>query len=76
MYGRRGCHLCEDMQESLTSYADEMGFKLNIIDIDAEPALISQFGTKIPVLMHGEYEICHFFLDLKALQMYFSESPE
>ena len=76
LYSRRGCHLCEDMQESLSSHADELGFSINTVDIDADPALISQFGTKVPVLMHGTHEICHYFLDLKALQMYFSQSPE
>jgi len=76
MYGRRGCHLCDDMQESLAAYEAEMGFSVNIIDIDVDPSLISQFGTKVPVLLHGKHEICHYFLDLKALQMYFSQSPE
>ncbi len=76
MYSRHGCHLCDDMQESLLAYAKEMGFMLNVIDVDTDPDLISQFGTKVPVLMHGNHEICHYSLDLKALQMYFSQSPE
>ena len=76
MYGRRGCHLCDDMQESLAPYEAEMGFSVNIVNIDADPSLIRQFGTLVPVLMHGKHEICHYFLDLKALQMYFSQSPE
>ena len=76
MYGRRGCHLCDDMQENLASYEDEMDFSVNIVDIDDDPVLIGQFGTKVPVLMHRKTEICHYFLDLKALQMYFSQSPE
>lgn len=76
MYRRRGCHLCEDMQENLANYAVEMDFEVDVIDIDADPALISQFGTKVPVLMHRNHEICHYFLDLKALQMYFSQPPE
>jgi len=76
MYGRRECHLCEDMREGLLSLAPELDFELDTIDIDSDPELESQFGTKVPVLMHGNHEICHYFLDLKALQMYFSQSPE
>ena len=76
LYSRRGCHLCDDMQQSLKPYSSEMGFNVNVVDIDADPALIEQFARKVPVLKHGEHEICHYFLDLKALQMYFSESPE
>jgi len=76
MYSRHGCHLCDDMQESLAVCAVDLDFELDIIDIDADPELISEFGTKVPVLMHGNHEICHYFLDLKALQMYFSQPPE
>jgi len=76
MYGRDGCHLCEDMSEGLSACAGDLDFELDIIDIDSDPVLIDQFGTKVPVLMHGTHEICHYFLDLKALQMYFSQSPE
>jgi len=73
LYGRHECHLCSDMQDSLKPYSDELGFELNIVDIDANPELISRFATKVPVLMHEKHEICHFFLDLHALQMYFSQ---
>jgi len=76
LYGRPDCHLCEDMQAGLQGYAERFGFVVDIIDIDKDPALLSQFGSKVPVLMHGSHEICHYFLDPQALQMYFSESLE
>jgi len=76
LYSRQDCHLCEDMQEGLKRYNEKLGFTLKIIDIDADPALIREFGTKVPVLMHDNHEICHYFLDPQALQMYFSPSPE
>jgi len=76
LYGRRECHLCEDMQEGLKEFSEQLGFSVEIIDIDDNPALISLYGSKVPVLVHENHEICHYFLDPQALQMYFSPSPE
>ena len=76
LYSRQGCHLCEDMREALRDYAPKLGFDVVVIDIDTDLALVNRFGTKVPVLMHQDHEICHYFLDSEALQMYFSESPE
>ena len=74
LYGRRGCHLCDDMQVELRKFGSELGFTLKIINIDEDSALIDEYGTKVPVLMHENHEICHYFLDPQALQMYFSQS--
>jgi len=76
LYGRRECHLCEDMQVELEKFSSVLGFTLKMINIDEDSALIDEFGTKVPVLMHNHHEICHYFLDPQALQMYFSQSPE
>jgi len=71
MYSRLGCHLCDEMVEGLALCDTERDFELTTIDIDTDIELVSRFGTKVPVLMHGNHEICHYFLDLKALQLYF-----
>ena len=73
MYSKAGCHLCEDMQKLLPSYLDEAGISLDIIYIDDNPDLEQQYGSLVPVLKAGEIEICHYFLDVKALQQYISE---
>ncbi len=73
LYSREGCHLCEDMQNLLPAYLDEAGLSLDIIYIDNNSDLEQQYGTLVPVLKAGEYEICHYFLDVKALQQYISE---
>jgi len=76
LYGRLNCHLCEDMQQALVEYQPSLNFTLKMVDIDEDPVLVSEFGTKVPVLMHEDHEICHYFLDPQALQMYFSTRPE
>ncbi|MCK4743543.1 MAG: glutaredoxin family protein [Sulfuriflexus sp.] len=74
LYGRSECHLCEDMQVELEKFSAELNFTLKIIDINEDSTLIDEYGTKVPVLMHENHEICHYFLDPQALQMYFSQS--
>lgn len=73
LYSRRGCHLCEDMENLLPTYLEEACLSLNTLYIDNNPILEQQFGSLVPVLKAGEKEICHYFLDVKALQQYISE---
>lgn len=73
LYSRTGCHLCEDMENLLPSYLEEAGIALNTIYIDNNSELEQQYGTLVPVLKAGDKEICHYFLDVKALQQYISE---
>lgn len=73
LYSRLGCHLCEDMEALLPSQLEETGFGFSIIYIDDNASLEKQYGTLVPVLKAGDHEICHYFLDIKALQQYISE---
>lgn len=73
LYSRLGCHLCEDMQNLLPDYLTAVGLSLNVIYIDGDDVLEQAYGTLVPVLKAGEHEICHYFLDVKALQQYISE---
>lgn len=73
LYMRAYCHLCEEMQVALRTWQERLGFELILVDIDAEPPLVERFDTLVPVLMAGEQEICHYFLDEKALSSYFSQ---
>ena len=73
LYSRLDCHLCEDMQNLLPVYLEEAGLTLNTIYIDNDAALEQEYVSLIPVLKAGDREICHYFLDVKALQQYISE---
>lgn len=68
LYGRYGCHLCEDMRLHLEELRGELAFDLELVDVDADPALAARYGTLVPVLADGDQEICHYFLDLVALR--------
>lgn len=82
LYSRAGCHLCEDMETLLPEVLEEFSNKgltqaptdFSIVYINNHPDLESIYGTRVPVLKAGEEEICHYFLDVKALQQYISEA--
>ncbi|RMG27491.1 MAG: glutaredoxin family protein [Gammaproteobacteria bacterium] len=68
LYGREGCHLCEDMRAALQPWISAGHIRLRWVEIDRDPALRARYGTRIPVLCLGEREICHYHLDPVALE--------
>ena len=68
LYMRRGCHLCEDMERQIHELLEPGSFGLTLVDIDKNDQLRAQYNEWVPVLCHGDQEICHHFLDLKALR--------
>lgn len=73
LYSRIGCHLCEDMENLLPDYLVEAGLSLKVVYINHSEELEKLYGEFVPVLKAGEREICHYFLDVKALYQYMSE---
>ena len=53
------------LQDMQGRFADT--YVVNVLDIDQQPALESQWGDKVPVLLEGDVEICHYFLDADRL---------
>jgi len=72
MYGRSACHLCEDMREALEDLRKDYEFSLEFRDIDSKPEWHDKYALKIPVLISGNHEICHYYLDMVAFRKHFS----
>ena len=69
LYGRSYCHLCDDMAAALESLQDPLDFSFRVADVDADPLLEAAYGELVPVLVDAQgEEICHYFLDIAALQ--------
>lgn len=68
LYGRSGCHLCEDMTLALAEFKRALQFDFVTIDVDSDPELRERYGMLVPVLALDGREICHYFLDLQALR--------
>jgi thiol-disulfide isomerase/thioredoxin len=64
---REYCHLCEELITALERFQGRYDFDIEVVDVDADPALEDKWGDKVPVLLDGEREICHYFLDHDAV---------
>lgn len=49
LYGRPGCHLCDDARSVIERVCDDLGESFTEIDVDADPELLARFGEEIPV---------------------------
>lgn len=70
LMSRGYCHLCHDMEAALVPLADEFGATVTVLDVDADPALEARYDELVPVLLHGETELCHYFLDEAKIREY------
>ena len=64
---RTYCHLCEEMIAALKQFQGRYRFAIEVVDIDKHPKLEEKWGDKVPVLLDGERELCHHFLDVEVL---------
>lgn len=74
LYVRQDCHLCTDMHRALMAAGDRRDFRVEVVDIDADPRLVARYGHKVPVLVGGGEEICHYFLDQEQLAEYLTRA--
>jgi glutaredoxin len=49
VYGKPGCHLCEDAVEVVARVCAELGTSYVEVDITTDPALVRSYGEQIPV---------------------------
>lgn len=64
---REYCGLCHRMRDGLRAYQAQYAFELEVVDVDADPELEERYNELVPVLLVGEAEICHWYLDEAAL---------
>lgn len=69
---RADCHLCEEMHDALAPWAAAEGYAIDEVDVDSDPALEARWGTRVPVLLAGERELCHYRLDRAAVAAFFA----
>jgi len=75
LYGRPGCHLCEEMRAGLQRLQAELDFTFATIDIDSSSELEQRYGLLVPALVLGSEEICHHQLDPDALRLRLGYPP-
>jgi hypothetical protein len=68
LYGRPGCHLCDDARAVLERVQADVPFRLQEIDIEADDALLTRYLERIPVVALDGEELFDLFVDEQALR--------
>ena len=55
LYGRSGCHLCEEMAQQLRA----LGVEFEEIDVDSDAQLRLRYGRDVPVLVFKDAVFKH-----------------
>jgi glutaredoxin len=50
LYGKPGCHLCDDAREVVAAVRERCEFELREVDVSVDPALHREYGERIPVV--------------------------
>ena len=53
LYGRPGCHLCDDARRAL----EAAGIAFEEVDVSRDPALEAEYGVLVPVVEAGGHEV-------------------
>jgi glutaredoxin len=64
LYGRAGCHLCDDARAVL----ERVGEPFAEVDIETDDALLAAYLERIPVVAVDGEEAFDFFVDEGALR--------
>jgi glutaredoxin len=67
LYGRPGCHLCDDARVALQRVRVAHPFHLEEVDIEADDALFMRYLERIPVVALDGEELFELFVDEQAL---------
>ncbi|HEX2126972.1 MAG TPA: glutaredoxin family protein [Thermoleophilaceae bacterium] len=67
LYGKPGCHLCEEARAAVERVRAGRPFELEEVDVTLDPALHRRYGERIPVLEVDGEELFQYFVDEAAL---------
>jgi glutaredoxin len=68
LYGRPGCHLCEDALAVLERVRERTPFAFEQVDIESDEALFKRYLERIPVVTIDSRESFELFVDEQALE--------
>ena len=69
LYGREGCHLCDEARGAIEALASERGdIELREVDIDSDDRLLRAHLERIPVVELDGREVSTLVLDPEALR--------
>lgn len=75
LYGKPGCHLCEEAREVVLRVRDDHGFDLEEVDVSLDPALHRDYGERIPVVAVDGEEAFQYHVDGEVLRRLLAGAP-
>jgi hypothetical protein len=68
LYGKPGCHLCDDARAQIERLRGERDFDLEQVDITLDPVLHRRYAERIPVLALDGEELFELAVDARAVR--------
>ena len=68
LFGRPGCHLCDEAREALERVRTQAPFTLEEVDIERDDDLLRRYLERIPVVSLNGEELFDFHVDEEALR--------
>ncbi len=68
LYGRPGCHLCDDARAAVLRVRERAPFTLTEVDIEGDDELLKRYLERIPVVTLDGEELFEFFADEAVLR--------
>jgi hypothetical protein len=68
LYGKAGCHLCEEARAEIESVRRRRPFALTEVDVSLDPVLHARYGERIPVVAVAGAEVFEFHVDAQELE--------
>jgi glutaredoxin len=68
LFGREGCHLCDEARAALERVRRAHPFVLREVDIDTDDELIKRYLERIPVVALDGEELFDHFVDEQVLE--------
>jgi glutaredoxin len=68
LYGKPGCHLCEDARAAVARAVKRRAAALEEVDITLDPVLHARYGERIPVLEIDGQTVFELFVDERVLE--------
>jgi len=68
LYGRDGCHLCDEMRAVVERVARDLSLGVEEVDVDSDPSLVQAYGHDVPVLCINGRKAFKYRVDDRALR--------
>jgi glutaredoxin len=63
LYGKPGCHLCDEARAAVERVRQRRSFDLHEVDVTLDPVLNREYGERIPVIAVNGEELFDYFVD-------------